>query len=408
MKSRTTKAAQPSGMTTELYRLRANENLLEFAEMGYALLVSRNRAPGWIHLSKQETSVAGIGRRTCHLLGVPWRMENFFADDHSPLLRHNLCVEAESFSCEEFSNLLDWITAKKCTGAVCGTGFVSSGRHRDILLKRFPNRITLIGTAMWMLTETATAPPKKVRGALMTPCFQDNWRLEQNLGWRPELVEGLDVHIFDDNYQPAESERLTAVARECGWYYHRSGLGEHPDYTSNTKEFSTYNRFIFESYMTLVDDYDFVVKLDTDACILQPDWWHEIAARLTGRTALLGTFDLRPLFEVGYFWHTAWKHGCWYDAPPFPLHLQGGIYALSQNALYRFREMGFVPGPHHDFGEDGYMSYFAQVLGIELLPATTFGSWTNLKRPSLESLTHLKAIHPLMRRDWNDFNRQEL
>lgn len=392
-------------MILDLPRLRASENLFEFAEMGYEFLVSRNPRPGWVHFAKEETALALVGQRAATIQRTTWNRIDPACLDASQLIGDAHCfIEAEQMSADEFALLLDRITGPEGGNRLCGTGFLSLDGYREVLLDRFADRISLLGTATWWVTDPIPPVPPYSRGALLMPSFQDNWRIEQNLAWRPDLTQGLDVHVFDDNYQPAESDRLAAVAKSCGWHYHNSELGEHPDYTSNTTEFSTYNRFIFESYMRLVEDYDFVVKLDTDACLLQPDWWHEIAARLHGRAALLGTFDLRPLYEVGYFWQVAWRNGLWYDVPPFPMHLQGGTYAVSKEALLRFREQGFVPGPHHDFGEDGYMSYFAQALGIELIPATTFGSWTNLKRPPLEAIRHFKAIHPLMRKNWESAN----
>ena len=373
---------------------------LEMAQIAYEHLLTRGGGRRWLHVGSGDSDLAAWVRRSARRMNIVWDVIK--ADDARSAADEaaHLFIDGNELPADVFAQLLSRLATRVEFSIVCGTGFHQSGAHRHSLLSVFPGRISLVASTVWWAQPEFPALPKQTRGAVLVPCFQDTWRVEQNLAWRPELVAGLDVHIFDDNFAPGEMDRLSAVARACGWHYHQSGLGEHEDFTARRMEFADYNWFIWKSLTSLADDYDFVVKVDTDACLLNPDWWHELAARLQGRDAMLGTFDLRPMYEVAYFWHVAWQNGYSPPVPAYPLHLQGGIYAISQGALLKFREMGFLPGPHHDFTEDGYMSYCAQLLGIEMLPATTIGAWTSLKRPPLDNISHLKAIHPLMQREW--------
>lgn len=378
---------------------------VELEEAAYQYLMSHTAAGSWLHIGDRDSRLSRCAGETAKHLGIELTVSPALDSRVAHRVTHCF-LEADRFGVTGFADAIDLLVSIDTVKTLCGTGFLQSDGHRQVLLEKFPGRLTLAGSLVWWAVTEPASIPKNFRGALCLPCFQDNWRVEENFAWRSELVEGLDVHIFDDNFEPAESERLRAVARHCDWHYHRSELGEHPDFTGNRTEFSEYNRFIWESLTGLADQYDFVVKLDTDACFLERDWWHEMAARLSGRDAMLGTFDFRPISEVEPFWELANRHGYTLPKPEFPLHLQGGMYAISRGALHLLKAMGFLLGQHHGFGEDGYMSYCAQCLGIELLPATTFGSWSYRKRPPLNALRHLKAMHPLMRREWPAWNQK--
>lgn len=368
----------------------------ELAQAGYEHLLIHGRAGSWWHVGEADTPLARLGGTVAGELAVHWQCVE--KTDKAGDTPWNCFIDGNALTAAEFADCLESLGHRRPSGFLCGTGMLRSSRHRAELLDRFPDRISIISSVVWVVVPDYPHPPVDVRGAVFLPCHGDTWRVEQNLAWRTELVAGLDVHVFDDNHAPAETDRLAAIARECGWCYHRSGLGEHPDYTASRAEFSDYNRFIWESLVSLGNEYDFVIKLDTDACPLRADWWHEAAARLTGREAMLGTYDLRPAHEVTDFWQVARRHGYSLAVPRFPMHLQGGTYALSRGALQRLKGMGFLAGPHNGFTEDGYMSYCAQLLGIELLAAATIGSWSSQKRPPWWALTHLRSVHPLMRR----------
>lgn len=374
------------------------ENL---ASAAYEFLLTRKTTGTWLHVGNGNTGLARSARAAAERSGIKLTVTTPFDAPAFAEQRPHIFLEADCLSAGDFVRLIDDFCATNSCGTICGNGFLESEPHRRVLLDRFPDRLTVIGSSIWWVVTEPPAKPPDTRGAVCVPCFRDTWRIEENLAWRTELVSGLDVHIFDDNFEPAESDRLQAIARNCGWRYHASNLGEHPDYTGARNEFSAYNRFIWESLTGLADGYDFVIKMDTDACIVEETWWHEIAARLTGQDALLGTFDFRPIREVEQFWDLAGRHGHMLTRHDYPMHIQGGIYAISQGAMRLLKAMGFMAGEHRGFTEDGYMSYSAQCLGIELLPATTFGSWSYSKQLPLQVLTHLKALHPLMRREWS-------
>jgi len=373
---------------------------LEMAQIAYDYLLSRSNGSPWIHVGPEESGLARFAERSAKRQGVKWVAED--AELVTGIGSTNVFVDGDALSEGEFAAALRRLDSLETDTMVCGTGYHTRPAHRVLLNKKFSDRITHVASSVWWVRPGLPPLPKNTKGAVFIPCFQDTWRIEENLAWRPELVNGLDVHIFDHNFAPAEMDRLSAVARNCDWTYHHRGTRDHPDFTSCRAEFADYNRFIWQNMTGLSDGYDFVIKLDTDACILDRYWWHEAAARLHGRTAMMGTFDLRPMYEVAYFWHVAWQNGYNPSVPAYPMHLQGGIYAVSRGALRSLGDMGFLPGPHHDFTEDGYMSYCAQMLGVEMIPSTTLGSWTRLKRPPLEHLGPFKAIHPLMRRDLRD------
>ncbi len=372
----------------------------ELAQAAYGYLLHLGGTGRWQHVGSPESHLAQFGRDSSKLLGNSWKLVDAGSILEVDVTPTHLFIDGDSLTLDRFVESLQAAHAFADSSIICGTGSIKDQAYRDVLFNTLEDRISIISSVAWWVLPKLPPLPSAVRCAVLTPCFRDTWRLEQNLAWRPELVSGLDVHIFDDNFEPAEIERLSAIARECGWHYHRSGLGEHPDYTDPRAEFSAYSRFLWESFVSLADDYDIVIKVDTDACLLRPDWWHEAAARLQGKNAMMGTFEVRRAHEVADFWNVARRNGYSVSTPQYPMHLQGGIYAITGGALRLIRKMGFMDGPHFGFTEDGYMSFCAQLLGIEMVPAATFGSRTRHKCPPMRCLTHLKAIHPLMRREW--------
>jgi len=371
----------------------------ELCETAYHHLLENGGSRPWIHFGSEDSDLSVGGRHSANFLNIEWTMGDEFAKIKDDSKGANVFIDGNSLALESFGRLLDRFACRADEGTVCGTGFFRSDDYRAALIERFEGRISIVQSSVWQLQRTMPPIPGSFRGAVCLPCYQDTQVLEENFAHHPEHLSALEMHVFDDNFEAAESQRVTALARECGWHYHRSGLGKHPNWTNNYADYSQYNRFIWQSLTSLADDYDFVIKLDTDTCILAPDWHHEFAARLCGRAAIMGTIEVRPLYQVASFWNAAWPEGYWREIPVFPASVQGGLYGVSREALQRLRKMGFLPGPHKTCTEDGYVSYAAQLLEVELLPAATVGSWSKLALPPLNSVRHLKAIHPLLRGD---------
>ena len=392
-------------MTDYWQWLRHADHQPRLMEMAYHHLLNIAISRPWVHVGQIEESLEKAVVRSSRMAKADWSKKQQDHADWSGLANANVFLDGNTLPLELFETLLDMLGPATDSMLLCGAGLFSNPSIREALLKRFPARLAILQSSVWWVQPEIPQPSLGARGAIFLPSFRDTRLVEENFAWRPELFEGLDLHVFDDNHEPAESERLLAIARACGWHYHASGMGRHSDLAHRQIDYSPYNGFIWRSLTSLADDYDYVVKLDTDTCLLAPDWWHEAAGRLAGRVAMLGTFELRPFYQVAPFWNTAWRNGWWRTVPALALGVQGGWYALSQEALRRIRDMGFMPGPHKDFTEDGYMSYSAQLLGIEMLASTTTGSWWRNMRPALAHVDHLKALHPLTRREWDEHGR---
>jgi hypothetical protein len=239
-------------------------------------------------------------------------------------------------------------------------------------------------------------PPPRTppRGCLAIPTFRDADRLEAHFGRRAGWIAPLDCLVIDDNFEPAESARVRALCARHGWRHRPTGRPAHRGWLEDAGDLSSFNRALWEALTSLADDYDYVVKMDTDACLLGPAWHEEMARRLAGRAALLGTPELRPARDGMAFWELARRRGVPFDLEPSVAHLQGGIVGLGRGALLRLRAMGFLDGPHAGFAEDVYLSYCCRALGIPLERAETVGSWYAPYRPSSASLLGLKAVHP--------------
>lgn len=242
-------------------------------------------------------------------------------------------------------------------------------------------------------------------GCLFIPTFRDSDLLEANFGGRPELSGELDIHVFDDNFERDENIRVERLCRENHWRYHRSNRPSHGSWEDDQADLSGFNRFAWESLTGLGEHYDFVIKIDTDAYIIDPGWSHEIGHLLSGRKAIAGTPEYRPVRDVTSFWALAKQAGFKFDLSEYVMHVQGGIYGFSRSALRSLREMGFLAGKHVFLAEDCYLSYACWLLGVEFLATTTIGSWYRPYRPKLEEISRLKAIHPLTRSEWTEFLR---
>jgi len=246
----------------------------------------------------------------------------------------------------------------------------------------------------------APLPTGPVRGCLFIPTFRDADRLEENFGGRPDAAGGFTVVVGDDNADPSESARVRGLCERNSWRVLRSNRLPHGSWEEEAVDLSGLNRFVWESLTSLADDFDVVVKMDTDALVLDGSWSAEMAERLRGRAAALGTPEARATRDVLAFWDLARGRGHAFDLGPVSVHLQGGIVGFSRDALLRLRAMGFLEGRHAGVADDGYLSYACQLLGIPLETAATVGSWYGPYRPPLDRLRGQKAVHPMRRREW--------
>jgi hypothetical protein len=244
---------------------------------------------------------------------------------------------------------------------------------------------------------------QRANGCVFVPSFRDSDLLEQNFSNRPELTWGIDFFVFDDNYDRLESERVRDLCERNGWQYRNSGRSQHGD-LDEERNLSSFNRFILDSMIALSADYEYVIKMDTDAYIIEAGWYAEFSCLLAGHAAIAGTPEIRRTDDVMGFWNLASRHvGKKFCLPDYVMHIQGGIYGLNRKALHKLSSFGFMEGEHIFFGDDCYISYACRILGIDFLECTTIGSWFHPYRPPLEGLPNLKAIHPLSRSDWERF-----
>jgi hypothetical protein len=239
-----------------------------------------------------------------------------------------------------------------------------------------------------------------VRGCLFIPTFRDTDRLEENFGGRPEAAGGFAVVVGDDNDDPAESARVADLCARNGWRRLRSGRSPHGTWMEEAADLSGLNRFVWERLTALAEEFDVVVKMDTDAFVIDGSWSAEMAARLAGRAVALGTPEARATRDVLAFWDLARAHGHAFDLGPVSVHLQGGIVGFGREALLRLRAVGFPEGRHAGVADDGCLSYACALAGIPLETAETTGSWYGPYRPPPERLRGLKAVHPMRRAEW--------
>lgn len=293
-------------------------------------------------------------------------------------------------------DLLAWMPKMKPGGVFFGHDYTWFDGVRSAIAEVLGDRFSLIGGSLWKIDDTAT----RARGAIFLPTFRDSELLKENWHNRPELAGLPDVHVFDDNFDPEESERVRSLCEQNGWRYHHSGRMHHGHWTDEYSELSAFNRFMFDGLLSLADDYDYVIKMDTDAYVVDPDFHREFARLLYGRAAMAGSLETRATGDVMGFWKIAEKAGYQYSVGEYVAHVQGGISGFSKAALLALRKMGFLEGQHQGYAEDGYLSYCGMLLGVEFLQTASTSSWWRHYRPPIDRLRGLKAVHPMTHSEW--------
>ena len=258
---------------------------------------------------------------------------------------------------------------------------------------------------VFIATHTRSNFSPQSEGCVFLPTFNDTASLELNFADRAELASAIDFHVFDDNFDEAESEQIQYLCERNGWWYHQCKRGRHGGIVEDEGDLENWNRLCFENLIELSKSYEYVVKVDTDALLIDPCWFKEFGRLLVGRSAYAGTPEFRPIGDVNAFTYIAKEYGYAFDPGPKALHVQGGISGYSRKALHALEKMGFLEG-RHPYAEDCYLSYALQALGIPFLKTKTIGSWWHPYRPSLSELVHLKAIHPLSKTEWELFRSQ--
>ncbi|MBA3961681.1 MAG: hypothetical protein H0X40_07255 [Chthoniobacterales bacterium] len=242
------------------------------------------------------------------------------------------------------------------------------------------------------------------KGCVFIPTFQDTSLLDEAFTRSGVFPEDVDVFVFDDNWEKAASDEVAALCAANSWHYRRSHRGPHGTFRQNGRCFTSFNQFIWETFISLGESFDFVVKVETDTRIFDATFFYDFAAILADGPAIAGTPEYRPLIEVLTFWNLARKAGLCFSLSSSVTHMQGGIYGLSSSACKMLRAMGFLGGTHINFRDDCYISYCCQLLGAKFIPMTTTMSWGKGKRPAIETIPPLKAIHPLTPAEFRSHN----
>ena len=304
-------------------------------------------------------------------------------------------------------DLLAWIPKIKKGGVLFGHDYMWKEGVRTALEEVLPRKFKLAGGSLWQMLPPWEGPLPGSRGCIFLPTFQDTELLMENYANRPALTREIDIHIYDDNFNPDETARVQELCKENGWFFHHHERAPHGEWPDDYHDLQGFNRFIWDGLIALGEHYDFVIKMDTDAYILEPDFYQEFAHILTGKTAIAGTPEYRPIQDVMGFWSLAESYGYTYPLGDWIPHMQGGIYGLSKAALRMLKEMEFMEGRHAYFVEDGYISYCCLLIGIEYVEVNYSGSWWHPYRPPLDHLCHLKAIHPLSKSAWEAWKSPE-
>ena len=312
-------------------------------------------------------------------------------------------IEPDYLAAADMQSVRSWLKKLKPGGCVAGRLHRKSEQCKSVVLELCGDQVQYFDNDIWKFTPTNGATGNPGRGCVFITTYEDTDLLLENFGGRSQLTNGIDYIVYDDNFKADEISRVRAACERNNWIYRKSPRGKHGTFGEEVNDRSSFNHFIWDTLTTLGCEYDYVIKMDTDAYPIDPTWYHEMARILYGSRKIAGTPEHRPTKDVMSFWELAGKAGYSFELKKHIMHVQGGIYGISRRALIDLREMGFLDGRHVFFGEDCYMSYCCRLLEVEFQKTSTIGSWWRPYRPKLDRISYKKAIHPLSRSEWEEF-----
>jgi SAM-dependent methyltransferase len=336
------------------------------------------------------------------------------ADDFSDNSLDLVFIDADHSYNAVIADIRKWWDKLKPGGILCGHDFTFKEGVCRAVTVLFHNSFELVGGSVWKaVKKTQSLSPiflpgkRQGKGCVFIPTFMDSKLLEENYANRPEVTAQIDIIVIDDNHGLEETNRVKKLCSQNNWTYQYSNRSTHGRWQDHYHDQAGFNRFIWSVFIQLGKQYDYVIKMDTDAYIIEEDFFMEMDNLLYNRRAAAGTFEYRSINDVKSFWSLKGVEKYSFKPSAYVPHLQGGIYGLSKKALREIETIGFLEGVHDGFAEDGYISYTCLLLGIPLIPVTTTGSWWRHYLPELKTLQGLKAIHPMTRKKWEK-NKTEL
>lgn len=361
---------------------------------------------GGLYAGPNALDIRGVFEQNLALLGHTDRVR-LIQEDTATAAAHFadgsvdlLFVDGDHSHAGVVRDLRAWLPKLKPDGILFGHDYSWFEGVRTGVAEVLGQQFKQLEGSLWQALRPWQVPTQPGKGAILLPTFEDTDLLIQNFAGRPELSGAIAIHVFDDNAEGPENATLQALCAENGWHYHFVGREKHADWRAERHDLSGFNRMLWQAFTQLGRDYDYVLKLDTDAYVVEQDFFLEFDRMLTGKLAIAGSAETRPTGDLQALWSLLGAHG--YDAAPGPwtTHMQGGIYGFSKAALAKLEAMGFLEGVHDGFAEDPYLSACCTALGIPFREVDHAGSWWYHNRPPMERLRHLKAVHPMTRSEW--------